>query len=115
VLKNYPLSFPKSALEERYLNSTASGGAIWNIFYMHCIDPDVWPIFDQHTYRAMHFMKFGQVAELPKPKAKIYEAYKAEYLPFFMPLHSDRRKADRALFAFGQFLKLAGKHLPERS
>jgi len=112
VARNYPLSFPKSALERRYLNPMESGGAIWNIFYMHCIDPGTWPIFDQHTYRAMRFMKTGDIVELPAAKAKIYQVYQAEYLPFVRPLHSDPRKADRALFAFGQFLKIAARYLP---
>jgi hypothetical protein len=115
VLQNYPLSFPKSMLEGRYLDPKASGGAIWNIFYMHCIDPDTWPIFDQHTYRAMHFMKTGEVAELPAAKAKIYHVYQAEYLPFVRPLHSDPRKTDRALFSFGQFLKVASRYLPRKA
>jgi hypothetical protein len=72
VSKNYPLSFPKNELEKRYLDPQASGGAIWNIFYMHCIDPESWPIFDQHTYRAMHFVKTGEVKEIPSAKAKVY-------------------------------------------
>jgi hypothetical protein len=40
VSKNYPLSFAKNEMEKRYLDPKASGGAIWNIFYMHCIDPE---------------------------------------------------------------------------
>jgi hypothetical protein len=107
VSKNYPLSFPKSELEERYLNPQRSGGAIWNIFYMHCIDPVTWPIFDQHTYRAMHFMKTGDLKEIPFAKAKVYKSYKEEYIPFVTNLNSDQRRIDKALFAFGQFLKLA--------
>jgi hypothetical protein len=112
VLDNYPLTFPIAMLEGRYLNPSASGGPIWNIFYMHCIDPRSWPIFDQHTYRAMHFMKTEKVAELPKEKSQIYQAYKTEYLPFVRALNSDSRKIDRALFAFGKFLKLAKRYLP---
>lgn len=110
VLKNYPLSFPRDALERRYLNARSAGGAIWNIFYMHCIDPASWPIFDQHTYRAMNFMKTGRLAELPQRKAEIYEVYKNEYVPFVRLLNSDLRKIDRALFSFGKFLKLAGRY-----
>jgi hypothetical protein len=110
VSVNYPLSFPKHMLEERYLNPRTGGGAIWNIFYMHCIDPEAWPIFDQHTYRAMHFMKTGRIAEIPSAKFRIYESYKNEYLPFVRLLNSHQRKIDRALFAFGQFLKMANTY-----
>jgi hypothetical protein len=110
VSKNYPLSFPKNKLEKRYLDPKASGGAIWNIFYMHCIDPETWPIFDQHTYRAMHFMKTGKLIEIPSVKAKVYVSYKNEYIPFVKKLNSDQRKIDKALFAFGQFLKMASAY-----
>jgi hypothetical protein len=107
VRENYPLSFPRNNLEKRYLDPKASGGAIWNIFYMHCIDPETWPIFDQHTYRATHFMKTGELKEIPSAKAKVYKSYKDEYLPFVKKLTFDQRKIDKALFAFGQFLKMA--------
>jgi hypothetical protein len=30
----------------------------------------------------MHFMKTGEVAELPAAKAKGYHVYQTEYLPF---------------------------------
>ena len=107
VFRNYPLSFPIDGLEQRFLDPKGSGGPIWNIFYMHCIDPETWPIFDQHTYRAMHFMQTGEIRELPEAKAVIYSEYKNAYIPFVIRLNSNRRKIDKALFAFGQFLKMA--------
>jgi len=112
VKKNYPLSFQKDQLAQRYLDPRASGGAIWNIFYMHCIDPETWPIFDQHTYRAMHFMKVGEIRNISFDKANVYESYQSEYIPFVKALAShDQRKIDKALHAFGQFLKIASAYL----
>lgn len=107
VSKNYPFSFPKNKLKDRYLDPKTDGGAIWNIFYMHCIDPDRWPIFDQHTYRAMQFMKTGELKKIPSAKAEVYKSYEQEYVPFVSTLNSEKRKIDKALFAFGQFLKMA--------
>jgi hypothetical protein len=110
VEQNYPLSFPKNQLAKRYLDPQANGGSIWNIFYMHCIDPQTWPIFDQHTYRAMHFMKAGVIREISADKANVYESYEREYIPYVKALASHRRKIDKALYAFGQFLKIASAY-----
>jgi hypothetical protein len=110
VIQNYPLSFPKNQLEKRYMDPAASGGAIWNIFYMHCIDSEIWPIFDQHTYRAMHFVKTGKLKEISSAKPEVYESYKREYIPFVETLNSDQRNIDKALYAFGKFLKIAGAY-----
>jgi hypothetical protein len=77
---------------------------------MHCIDPKTWPIFDQHTYRAMRFMKSGKLEEISSAKTEVYDTYKNEYIPFVKTLNSDQRKIDKALFAFGQFLKMASAY-----
>jgi len=106
IQANYPL-LPPENLEERYLSPKEPGGAIWNIFYIHCIDPAAWPIFDQHTYRAMRYMQDGVIEELGVHRKIIYEKY-AKYREFvsLLPI-PDARTTDKALFAFGQFLKLA--------
>lgn len=57
---HYPLEF-NGRVEERYLQPGRGGGAIWNIFYAHCLYPDKWPIFDQHVCRAMWYMLKGEV------------------------------------------------------
>jgi hypothetical protein len=63
----------------------------------------------------MHFMKTGEVAELPAAKAMVFHLYQTEYRPFVRPLHNDPRKTDRALFSFGQFLKAAARYLPSEA
>jgi hypothetical protein len=35
------------------------GGAIWDVFWLHCLKPSIFPIFDQHTYRSMTKIKNG--------------------------------------------------------
>jgi len=105
---NYPSEIIDD-LEERYLDENKPGGAIWNIFYLHCVDKERWPIFDQHTYRAMYYMKNGEITEIPKEDAQKYTIYKNEYLEFFNDICSmniiDKKKVDKALFAFGKYLK----------
>jgi hypothetical protein len=81
VEKHYPLSIKVTKLS-KYLDPVGDGGAIWNIFYMHCVSPQTWPIFHQHTYRAMHFLNTGEPGEIPSRKADIYAAYQREYIPF---------------------------------
>ena len=109
ILNNYPLSFTGNE-EMRYLNYTKEGGAIWNIFYIHCLKPEKWPIFDQHTFRAMKYMQTGKIIEIGNDKSK-YESYTKEYIPFIQNFKSvGARKLDKALFSFGQFLKTAKKY-----
>lgn len=95
-------------LESRYLDPEKGGGPIWNIFYLHCRCPERYPIYDQHTYRAMLYMQTGAIgAELTKKPRFIYESYTQMYRPFVVAIGRDLRVVDRALYTFGQFLKLA--------
>ncbi len=88
-----------------YLNQNYLGGPIWNIFYVHCVKPKIFPIFDQHTYRAMFFIKEKVIKEIPKAKKEIYKIYNDEYIPFYDNFDIERRKIDKALFTYGQYLK----------
>lgn len=85
--------------------SRLEGGPIWNIFWLHCIAPDLFPIFDQHTYRAMHKIQKGVDAELPTRADDVIAAYFEAYIPFTQDLRRLPRATDRALFAYGRFLK----------
>ena len=111
IRSNYPLAF-NGDLKNRYLNTNGSGGAIWNIFYMHCIDRSRYPIYDQHTYRAMRYIQTGKIDEISDRKSIIYSTYQNDYIPFVNSLkEADQRKIDKALFSFGQFLKKAKKYV----
>lgn len=110
IQENYPLSFSGDE-SWRYLNHKNSGGAIWNIFYLHCLSPSKWPIYDQHTHRAMKYIKYGLISEISITNKQKYESYKKEYIPFIRSFGQvDHRKLDKSLFAFGQFLKIAQKY-----
>lgn len=104
---NYPVVY-RGDLKSRYLNHRQPGSAIWNIFYLHCLLPSEWPIFDQHVFRAMSYIETGKVTEIPGTNKRKYEAYQSEYRPFLKAFkHAEQRKIDMALFAFGKFLKTA--------
>lgn len=107
---NYRLPF-RGNPKERYLNHDKPGGAIWNIFFLHCVDPETWPIFDQHTFRAMRYLQSGIIVEIGKTKREQCAAYE-EYREFLENFKGyDQRSVDKALFSFGRFLKLASPYV----
>lgn len=86
---------------------TLKGGAIWDIFWLHCLDKAAFPIFDQHTYRAMAKITRQSPPEIPVSRTDKLNAYFTTYLSFVDGFSRtiDRRELDKALFAYGRFLK----------
>ncbi len=81
-------------------------GKIWKIYLLHILSSGQYPIFDQHAYRAFCFISKNQRAEIPSSGKE--EVYFDEYVPFFSGLVKQgipKRKLDKALWAFGKFLK----------
>jgi len=96
----------KTLQEGRDYLANLSGGAIWGIFWLHCVNPNLFPIFDQHTYRSMARIKDLPQAEIPSYRPKKVEAYFDLYIPFTRAFTSViARELDKALFAYGRFLK----------
>lgn len=82
------------------------GGAIWRIFWLHCHSPDIYPIFDQHVYRAMMHLKTGKIIEIGKGNDAKAAQYVHEYLPFHAQFSSsNKKKLDEALWVYGKYLK----------
>jgi hypothetical protein len=102
----------KSDLEPTaFLAQFPNGGAIWRIFWLHCWQPLRFPIYDQHVHRAMAFIVTGLPEEIPVSDQHKIHAYIHGYLPFHGTFHGiDSRSVDKALWAFGKFLKEA--HFP---
>ncbi len=121
-------------LEVEYLNHLDKKGTapVWNIFFLHVLSMNknfnkklkkcVYPIFDQHVYRAMYFIQPKDITqsklfrELPSlNKQDRFTAYET-YRDFYQNIEHDTnpylnkgddkhgRKIDRALFCFGEFL-----------
>ena len=89
-------------------NELKDKGMIWKIFALHILHPDNYPIFDQNVYRAMVYMKTGIIKEIPGKDKEKQWSYISEYIPFFNDEHEyfEDRMLDKALFSFGQFLKI---------
>jgi hypothetical protein len=95
---------------EDCLSHFSEGGVIFRIFWLHCWCPDRFPIYDQHVHRAMAFIKKGQPEEVPADDASKIASYIDTYLPFYATFDGIdfgpvERVVDRALWAFGKFLK----------
>lgn len=104
--QSIPLNTPEDA--DNFLTKELNGkGMIWKIFTLHILHPDKFPIFDQHVYRAMIYLKTGEIKEIPSKNRNKQQSYIKEYLHFYNEEHGyyEDRKLDKALFSFGRFLK----------
>ncbi|PIY03049.1 MAG: hypothetical protein COZ21_11010 [Bacteroidetes bacterium CG_4_10_14_3_um_filter_31_20] len=83
---------------------------VWKVFLLHTINPNKYPIYDQHIHRAFKFIKFNNEKEYLKSdyteKEKM-DFYKNTYLKFVENHIADLRikKIDEAMYTFGRFLK----------
>lgn len=101
-LKTLPLNTDAEAFLRRF----SAGGAIWRIFWLHCWQPTLFPIYDQHVHRAMSFIECGLRQEIPSDDASKVRSYLDRYLPFQRKFnYSDLRAKDQALWVFGKFIK----------
>jgi len=92
-------------LFKRYFNDL---GAIWQLFILHIIQPEIFPIFDQHVYRAHLFISKEIIEDIKEDKNFKLKYFYEVYLPFYNNFKTDignDRQADMALWAFGKFLK----------
>jgi hypothetical protein len=91
---------------DAFLAHFRTGGAIWRIFWLHCCRPDRFPIYDQHVHRAMTFIGRNPEELDDKSDPEKVRLYLEQYLPFHGQFAGlDQRDVDRALWAFGKFLK----------
>jgi hypothetical protein len=83
--------------------------AIWKIFLIHIIAPDIYPIFDQHVFRAYSYLTTQELKEIPLSNNHKEKIYFQGYLAFFNGIvatsQQPRKQVDEALFSFGRFLK----------
>ena len=84
------------------------GGAIWRIFWLHCNNPKIYPIYDQHVHRAMAKLKrWDRDLVIPSQNREKVEMYINSYLPFWSEFTEfPSKKVDEALWSYGKFLKL---------
>lgn len=88
---------------------------IWDIFWLHILNPKDFPIFDQHTYRAYCYINFNLIREIPTKKDQVGQIYFNQYIAFYKKFGEyDNREVDKALFVFGKFL-LQNKEVLEKN
>ncbi len=93
---------------QTFLNHFSKGGAVWRIFWLHCFQPNRFPIYDQHVHRAMTYIQSGKQVEIPADDREKIKSYIEEYLPFYSEFNcaeDGSRSLDKALWTFGKFLK----------
>lgn len=89
---------------EGYL-SQIGGGVIWGVFWLHCLQPKEFPIYDQHVHRAMATIEGWAGIEIPEENSDKIDVYFTHYIPFWKQFSEfDHRSVDRALWTYGKFL-----------
>jgi hypothetical protein len=83
------------------------GGPIWSIFWLHCLYPDKYPIYDQHVHRAMAQLERWADKEIASRPTEIFRVYLDQYLQTYNEGYAKwgMRRVDRALWAYGKSLK----------
>jgi hypothetical protein len=106
LFRSHQLNTPEDA-NNFLTNELKDKGMIWKIFTLHILYPNRYPIFDQNVYRAMHYLQTITIKEIPSKNRDKQLSYIDEYLPFYNDHESyEDRRLDKALFSFGQFLKI---------
>lgn len=82
--------------------------AVWQIFLLHIISPNSYPIYDQNVHRALLFINGNDewltIDETISDKAKL-TFYQEVYRPFCERLNMDYKEIDKGMFMLGQALK----------
>jgi hypothetical protein len=96
--------------EGRFDETFGKMSAIWQLYLRHIIQPSVYPIFDQHVYRAYRFIQQQEDKDLPFTRTTKLGAFYKEYYPFFLDMKDladehDHFVIDKALWSFGKIIK----------
>ncbi len=105
ISNKLPTNKPKFLID---IEKKKGFGFIWGIFVLHCYYPKTYPLYDQHVYRAYKYI------EEPDEKLPIKASYNwtdyLAYVSFFNKIvakvHYHPSKVDRALWAYGKYLKI---------
>jgi len=98
---------PKDTSADEFLQRFQNGGAIWRIFWLHCWQPQKFPIYDVHVHCAMTCIEDGTKEEISDLSDHLkIQFYLERYLPFIKQFDGcSIRNIDRALWTFGKFIK----------
>jgi hypothetical protein len=111
VLKDLQVNFSWEVFESEFEPTKSS--PIWKIFLLHLINPNLFPIYDQHVFRFYSFVKTGGISEIPVNKKELFDGYKNDYTEWFNQLQNEfklsPRKMDKSFVVYGQVLKFLKK------
>lgn len=99
---------------EYFLKEFKQVSVVWKFFLLHIVNPNKYPIYDQHVHRAYRFMNSESSEDI---RASMNEAvklkfYLEEYYPFVRESKiKDLKKMDEAFFAFGQFINIGNQKM----
>ncbi|MFA9556739.1 hypothetical protein ACERII_05515 [Evansella sp. AB-rgal1] len=101
---HFPSKKPVVILE---LQDRKGFGFIWALFAVHCFYPTIYPLYDQHVYRAFIYIT-SEGKENPRLAPNNWDEY-TRYTKFFQELLEkvdfSYWKLDKALWAYGKHLK----------
>jgi len=107
ILRNLKNNFDWDIFEKEFEPTKSS--TIWKIFLLHLINPEEFPIYDQHVFRFYKFVTTGKIEEIPNNNKEKYDSYKNGYKAWFNPLqkeyHLKSKKMDESFITYGQVLK----------
>jgi hypothetical protein len=96
-----------------FFHHFSRGGPIRRIFFLHICRPNEFPMFDQHVFRAMRSLQSRAPTKLPRNEERVIQMYNQDYRRFHGSFSSTPRTVDKALWAFGRFLKSDYKFMKE--
>lgn len=112
ILKSLKKNFQWDTFESVFEPTKSS--TIWKIFLLHIMNPEEFPIYDQHVFRFYNFYKTGKISEIPSNRMKIYDGYKNDYKLWFNRIQKESnlnsREIDKSLFSYGKLLKTVKKY-----
>jgi len=105
VPATFPVTKPDILKE---LQDRPGFGFIWGLFTLHCFYPEVYPLYDQHVYRA--YKRFTTQDQRPYFSApnnwQEYANYRNFFLNSIQELNMPYWLFDRALWSYGKSIKL---------
>jgi hypothetical protein len=114
IPEDFPMKMPLIVKE---LLSRNGFGFIWTLFVLHCFYPRIYPLYDQHVYRAYKYMvSNGRITTGMAPNSwEKYIDYKKFFDNMLFELDIEFWELDRGLWSYGKALKqrngLTKKHV----
>ena len=87
-----------------FLSTIIKSGIVWKVFLLHVSRPSDYPMVDQHVLRAWSFLTKNKIED-PEKTLENYRKYRIFFFELANQCRTDLRSIDRALMAFGQFLR----------